>query len=109
LLGGRAKRSQAGVHDEFKRFPLKDPGITARNFPYFEMLEVGQDGMVDSVVVRVAGELIERLPKGLVCSGDLRQRKHFRVGSPRDYFGWDMKPTLCTAACRLGKIITERE
>lgn len=53
------------AREEFERFPLEGPGVTAINFPYFEMLEVGgQDDMVDSVVACVKRELAERLPKG---------------------------------------------
>jgi len=53
------------AHEEFERFPLEGPAVTAINFPYFEMLEVGgQDDMVDSVVACVERELDHRLPKG---------------------------------------------
>ena len=52
------------AREEFERFPLEGPGVTAINFPYFEMLESGcQDDMVDSVVACVERNFAEQLPK----------------------------------------------
>ena len=53
------------AREEFERFPLEGPGVTAVNFPYFEMLESGgQEDMVDCVVACVQRDLAGQLPKG---------------------------------------------
>jgi glyoxylase-like metal-dependent hydrolase (beta-lactamase superfamily II)/rhodanese-related sulfurtransferase len=50
--------------DEFEKYPLEGPGVSAINFPYFEMLEAGgKDDMVDSIVACVEQDLAGKLPK----------------------------------------------
>lgn len=53
------------AREEFERFPLEGPGVTALNVPYFEMLESGgQEDTVDSVVACVQRDLAGQLPRG---------------------------------------------
>jgi len=52
--------------DEFEKFPLEGPGVSAINFPYFEMLESGgKDDMVDSIVACAQQDLANKLPRDL--------------------------------------------
>ena len=50
--------------EEFERFPLEGPALSAINLPYFEMLEAGgKDDMVDCIVACVERNFADQLPK----------------------------------------------
>jgi hypothetical protein len=97
------------AHEEFERFLLEGPGVTAINFPYFEMLEVGgQDDMVDSGSPASSANSLSGFRRAPLF-WRFAPKEALQNSSPREYFGWDMKPTPCKAACRLGAIIMTRK